>query len=386
LKGLYYANKASVAGLKQAVQYFQQAIEQDPSNAQAYAELAQCYADQATFGYAPPDQVLPKAMDAATKALALDDSLADARAALGYAMFAFKMDWSGAESELKRAIEINPGSVDAHYDYAQYLSTQGRFSESIEEGRRAVELDPVSPRIVGIVGYYYQAAGRYDDSVVQFKKALELDSTALWLHCMLGWTYALQKAYPQAIAEHEALGTEIYPVTAENQFLAAGLGWIYALAGRRDDALKVLTQLEELDKHTFVDPYNVAMVYAALGDKDRAFTALDRAYSHSTSGSFLKSDPFWRNTISSDPRFAAILRRMGLPAEQPEHSGAPEAAKARRIGKSKSWVCELTFAESSAVFESILERSAPRAQTLLTLEMGSEGSAESTVFTPNAEV
>ena len=176
VKGLYHANKASAEGLNQAVRYFQQSIEQDPSNAPAYAELAQCYADLATFAYAPPTEVLPKAMDAATKALALDDSLADAHAALGYAKFAYKMDWAAAEAELKRAIELNPGSVDAHYDYAQYLSTQGRFADSIAESRRAQELDPVSPRVIGLLGYYYLAAGRYDDSVAQFKKALELGS------------------------------------------------------------------------------------------------------------------------------------------------------------------------------------------------------------------
>jgi tetratricopeptide (TPR) repeat protein len=312
VKGLYYANKASAEGLKQAVGYFQQSVEQDPSNAPAYAELAQCYTDLATFAYAPPTEVLPKAMDAATKALALDDSLADAHAALGYAKFAYNMDWAAAEAELKRAIELNPGSVDAHYDYAQYLATQGRFAESIAEGRRAQELDPVSPRIVGIIGYYYQAAGLYDDSVAQFKKALELDPTSLWLHCMLGWTYARQGAYAQAIAENEEMGAEVSAVTAENQLLAAGLGWIYALSGRRSDALKVLAQLKELDKHAFVDQYNVAIVYVGLGDKGQAFVALDRAYSHPTSGVFLKSDPFW-NTMSSDPRYAALLRRMGLP-------------------------------------------------------------------------
>jgi eukaryotic-like serine/threonine-protein kinase len=312
VKGLYHANKASAEGLNQAVRYFQQSIEQDPSNAPAYAELAQCYADLATFAYAPPTEVLPKAMDAATKALALDDSLADAHAALGYAKFAYKMDWTAAEAELKRAIELNPGSVDAHYDYAQYLATQGRFEQSIAEGRRAQELDPVSPRVIGILGYYYLAAGRFDDSVAQFKKGLELDPTSLWLHCMLGWTYARQGAYAQAIAESEKMGAEVSPVTAENQFLAAGLGWIYALSGRRSDALKVLAQLKELDKYAFVDQYNIAMVYVGLGDKDQAFAALERAYSHSTSGVFLKSDPFW-NTVSSDPRYAAILRRMGLP-------------------------------------------------------------------------
>jgi serine/threonine protein kinase/tetratricopeptide (TPR) repeat protein len=312
VKGVYHANKASAEGLKRAVEYFQQAIEQDPSNASAYAELAQCYADLGTFAYAPPTEVLPKALDAATKALALDDSLADARAALGYAKFAYKMDWAGAETELKRAIELNPGSVDAHYDYAQYLATQARTEESIREGRRAQELDPVSPRVIGIMGYYYLQAGRYDDSIAQFNRALELDPTALWLHCMLGWTYARQGNFEQAIHENEKMGSELSPVTQENQFLAAGLGWIYALAGRRNDALRVLGQLKELEKDSFVDQYNLAMIYVGLGDKDQAFAALDRAFSHSTSGVFIKADPFW-STVRSDSRYANLLRRMGLP-------------------------------------------------------------------------
>ena len=108
------------------------------------------------------------------------------------------------------------------------------------------------------------------------------------------------------------MGAELSPVTEENQFLAAGLGWIYALAGRRNDSLRVLAQLKELEKDSFVDQYNLAMIYVGLGDKDQAFAALDRAFSHSTSGVFLKSDPFW-STVSSDPRYADLLHRMGLP-------------------------------------------------------------------------
>jgi len=313
LKGLYYANKASAEGLKQSAEYFQQSVEHDSANASAYAGLAQSYADLATFGYAAPADVLPKAMEAAGKALALDDSLADAHAALGYAKFAYNMDWHAAETELKRAIELNSGSVNAHYDYGQYLSTQGRFEESIAEGHRAQELDPVSPRIIGTIGYYYQAAGRYVDSAAQFKKALELDPTSPWLHSMLWWSYARQGAYEQAIKEHEKLGAETWRPTAENQFFAAGLGWIYGLAGRRSDALKVLGQLHELEKHSFVDPYNNAVIYAGLDDRDRAFVELDRAFSsQSNSAPFLKSDPFW-NTMKADPRYAALLRRVGLP-------------------------------------------------------------------------
>ena len=161
--------------------------------------------------------------------------------------------------------------------------------------------------------YYYLAAGRYDDSSRKFKKALELDPTAPWLHCMLGCTYARQEAYEKAINEHEKMGTEVFPVTAENQFFAAGLGWIYALAGRRSDALKVLTQLQELEKHIFVDAYNFAMIHAGMGDKRPGFRgSRSRILALHPSGVFLKSDPFW-NLLRSDPRFTALLRRMGLP-------------------------------------------------------------------------
>jgi tetratricopeptide (TPR) repeat protein len=130
---------------------------------------------------------------------------------------------------------------------------------------------------------------------------------------MLGWSYALQGAYEQAIREHEKLGAETWRPTSENQFFAAGLGWIYGLADRRSDALKVLGQFQELEQHSFVDPYNKAVIYAGLGDNDRAFAELDRAFSsQSNSAPFLKSDPFWNN-VKKDPRYAALLRRVGLP-------------------------------------------------------------------------
>jgi TolB-like protein/Flp pilus assembly protein TadD len=314
LKGRYYADKASLEGLKRGVEYFQQAIQQDPSNALAYAALAQCYADIGGFAYVPPDEVFPQANDAAVKALVLDDSLADAHAALGYVKFAYNRDWSGAEAEFKQAIQLNPGSVDASYGYAQLLNIQGRSEESLARDRRAQELDPVSPRIVGLMGAHYLAAGRYVDSISQLKRALELDPAVPWLHSMLSWAYVRQGEYAQAIAENEKMGAAVYPVSAENQLFAAGLGWIYALAGRRSDALKVLTQLKELNKHAFVDHYNLAMVYAGLGDKDQAFAALERAYEqHSTNLAFLKADPFWNDAVRSDPRYKDLLRRMGLP-------------------------------------------------------------------------
>ncbi|HYL83951.1 MAG TPA: protein kinase, partial [Candidatus Angelobacter sp.] len=169
LKGRYYRNKASAEGLKKGVEYFQQAIEKDPGNALVYAGLADCYTDLGTGVYLPPKEAYPKAKAAALKALEIDESLAEARAALGYTKFAYDWDWSGAEAELKRAIELNPNSVDVHRAYSEYLNVRGRSDESLAEDRRALELDPLSPRIVGFMAYHYFAAGRYDDSIAQFK-------------------------------------------------------------------------------------------------------------------------------------------------------------------------------------------------------------------------
>jgi tetratricopeptide (TPR) repeat protein len=215
--------------------------------------------------------------------------------------------------ELKRAIELNPNSVNVHYAYSQFLITRGRNDEGFAEDRRALSLDPLSPRTLGITGYHYLSAGKYNDSLAQFKKALELDPSLAWLHSMVSWVYTRQGEYAQAIAESESLGAQIRPVTTENQFLAAALGWEYALAGRRDDAGKVLRQLKELEAHDSADHYNIAIVYLGLGEKDQAFKSLERAYEQrSGSMAFLKSDPFW-NDVLSDPRYHALLLRIGLP-------------------------------------------------------------------------
>ncbi len=313
LKGRFYENKASLEGLKKGVEYLQQAIEKDPGNALAYAELADCYTDLGTYAYLPGKEVFPKAKAAALKALEIDDSLAEAHAALGYAKFGYDLDWSGAEVEFKRAIELNPNSVNIHYAYSQFLIASGRNDEGLAEDRQALSLDPLSPKTMGIMGYHYLSAGKYDDSITQFKKALELDPSLPWLHSMLSWTYTRQGAYAQAIAENESMGTQVYPATRENQLLSASLGWEYALAGRRSDAGKVLRQLKALEAHDDADYYNLAIVYLALGDKDQSFKALERAFEqHTGSMAFLKSDPFWKD-VRSEPRYQDLLRRIGLP-------------------------------------------------------------------------
>ena len=312
LKGRYYSNKANIEGLKKSVEYFQQAIEKDPGNALAYAGLANSYGTLGIFANLQSKDAFPKAKAAALKALEIDSSLAEARAALGITKYVYDWDWSGADTELRRAVDLNPSSVDARRTYAQYLTVRGRLDEGLAEDKRTLELDPLSPQVTGTMGYHYLAARQYDDSITLYKKAMELDPGLDWVHAQLSWAYGAKGDYAQAIEENKKAGTQVDPISPENQLNAAALGWIYALAGRRTDALKVIGQFKELEKRADVDYYNVAVVYAGLGEKDETFEALERAYAQrSGSLAFVNADPFFKD-LRSDPRYKELLRRIGL--------------------------------------------------------------------------
>jgi TolB-like protein/Tfp pilus assembly protein PilF/predicted Ser/Thr protein kinase len=313
LKGRFYWSRSTLEGLQKGIEYFEQAISKDPSNAQAYAGLAGCYNDLGGgLAYLPPKDNFLKAKAAATKALEIDDTLAEAHSELGWVKWEHDWDWSGAEKELKLAIDLKPSSAIAHFRYAEYLITMGRFDEGLAESRRAQDIDPLSARIVGALAYYYLAAHRYDDSVAQFKKAIDLDPHLAWFRAQLGWAYARKGMYAQAIAEHEKLSPQDYAVSPENQVVASGLGWVYGLAGRRNDALHILQRFNELSSRSYVDFYQVGAIYAGLGDKDRAFESLEKGYDERSAGmAYIKADPFW-DELRSDPRYADLLRRMGL--------------------------------------------------------------------------
>jgi len=316
LRGRYHANQTTAAELKKGIEYFQQAIDKDPGYALAYASLADSYsALGGGWQYLPPSDSFPKAKAAAIKALQLDDTLAEAHAALAYAAF-FDWDWSSAEREFKRAIELNPNSALSHNRYAVYLETRGRFNESMAEAQRAQELDPLSPEIVSGLGLVYLSTRRYDESIAQFQKALDLHPNAPVIRASLAWAYAMKRMYPQALAEFDKIADQDKAVAAENQFVASGLGWVYAVSGRRADALKIAKEFRHLSSHAYVDFYLFAGIYAGLADKDEAFRLLEKGYGeHSASMLYLAVDSFWYG-IRSDPRYADLLRRMGLP--QPE--------------------------------------------------------------------
>jgi serine/threonine protein kinase/tetratricopeptide (TPR) repeat protein len=313
LKGRYHANQTTAAELKKGIEYFQQAIDKDPGYALAYAGLADSYsALGGGWQYLPPNDSFPKAKAAAMKALQLDDTLAEAHAALAYAAF-FDWDWPSAEREFKRAIELNPNTALSHNRYAVYLETRGRFNESMAEAQRAQELDPLSPEIVSGLGLVYLSTRRYDESIAQFQKALDLYPNAAVIRASLAWAYAMKRMYPQALAEYDKIPDQDKAVAAENQFVAGGLGWLFAVSGRRADALKIAKEFRDLSSHAYVDFCMSAGIYAGLGDKDEAFRLLEKGYEeHSASITYLAIDGFWYG-MRSDPRYADLLRRIGLP-------------------------------------------------------------------------
>jgi tetratricopeptide (TPR) repeat protein len=264
----------------------------------------------------PPSDSFPKAKAAAMKALELDDTLAEAHAALAYAVLFADWDWPSTEREFKRAIELNPNSALSHSRYAECLKTRLRFNESMAEAQRAQELDPLSPDIVSELGVVHFMARRYDASIVQFQKALDLNPNLPAVHATLALAYAMKRMYPQALAEYDKIADQDKVTAAENQFVVAVLGWLCAVSGRRTDALKIAEEFQDLSVHAYVDSYWPGMIYAGLGDKDAAFRLLEKSYQqHGATMPYLAVDPFWYG-MHSDPRYADLLRRMGLP--QPE--------------------------------------------------------------------
>jgi serine/threonine protein kinase/tetratricopeptide (TPR) repeat protein len=315
LKGRYLGNQGTAAGLKKSVEYFEQAIDQDPGYALAYAGLADSYS---TLGgnwvYLPPKDTIPKAKAAAEKALELDDTLAEAHAALAYAAF-FDWDSSTAEREFKRAIELNPNSALSHEHYSQFLEARLRLNESMAEAKRAQELDPLSP-IASRLGFVYLFMLRYDESIAQFQKAVELYPDVAPIRAGLSWAYAKKQMFPHAISEYDKIPEQEKAVQAENQFVAGSRAWVYAVSGRRNDALKIAQEFKNLSDHAYVDFYWSAAIYAGLGDSDEAFRLLNKAYDqHSVSMPYLAVDVFW-DGFHSDPRYLDLLRRAGLPQPQ----------------------------------------------------------------------
>ncbi len=309
LKGRYHWNRRTGESLKKSIDFFEQAIEKDPNYALAYTGLADAYNVISPYAALPPKEVFPKAKAAATRAVALDDTLAEAHTSLAYVEAAYDRDWPGAEREFKRALDLNPNYANAHYFYALvYLIPMGRLDEAIREMQRAVELDPLSTIINTNLGWAYYFARQYDRAIEQCRKALELDPNLAPPH------RRLMEAYEQKGMFSEAVQEFANAVLWGGGPAAAGeLRGAYASGGAQGYWQKRLDLALVRSRQAYVPPSTIAGLYARLGQKDKAFEWLEKTYSERDEWlRFLKVDPQF-DSLQSDPRFAGMVRRLGLP-------------------------------------------------------------------------
>jgi TolB-like protein/DNA-binding winged helix-turn-helix (wHTH) protein/Tfp pilus assembly protein PilF len=309
LKGRYFWNKRSQDGFRKAIEYYNQAIAKDPNYAQAYAGLADAYVLLGSYGFMPQKEAMPKAKAAAQKALAIDDQLAEAYTSLGLISEQWDWNWREEEKDYKRAIELNPNYSVAHHWYGDtYLVLVGRIDDAIAELRKAHELDPLSSVVATDLAKRLADAHRYDEAVALFQKTLDVDPDFMPARHYLAQAYEQMGRYPDAIAEvkkAKSWETEVY--------MLGQLGHIYALQGRRQEALEIADELQRRSAQRYTDPVYLPKIYAVLGENDAALGWLEKAYEERSVGMLLlRHDPDY-DRLRSDPRFQRLIRLVGLP-------------------------------------------------------------------------
>jgi TolB-like protein/DNA-binding winged helix-turn-helix (wHTH) protein/Flp pilus assembly protein TadD len=303
-----YWNRRTEENLHNAIGFFQSAVNEDPTYAPAYVGLADCYNSLGTemIGALLPLDARRQAEEAASKALEIDNEMAEAHAALGWVKH-YNWDWAAAEQEFKLAIELNPNYAYAHECYASLLTSKGRFEEAIAEANRAQELDPFSLAINAKRGFILENARRYDEAIEQLRRIIAMDQNNYQAHWVLGHTYAASGRFAEAVAASEKAAT-----ISRTPGALGFLGMCYGLAGRKAEANKILNELLDLKRRRYVTPPALANVYIGLGDKDQAFFWLEKAYQdRSNYLAYLKVFPA-DDPLRSDPRIDDLLRRMGL--------------------------------------------------------------------------
>src|SRR5580692_5826300 len=309
LKGRYFWNKRTADGLKAALAYFNQAIEEDPEYAQAYSGLADTYAllGDWQYGVMSFKEALPKAKAAAIKALELDSSLSEAHTSLGYSLRAFDWDFDSAGKEFQRAIEINPGYATAHHWNAMNLGLLGRPKDALVEMRKAENLDPLSLIINADLAEFLLLTHSYDESLKQSRKIIEMDSTFAIGHKQLGDAYLLKQMDKEAVAELQMA----VRLSGGSPICIADLARAYVASGKMNEAVKLLSSLKKSSNTSFTNAPHISMIYASMGDNDQAMHWLEKAYEERFNPSILLRSGF--DPLRSDPRFEELRRRIGLP-------------------------------------------------------------------------
>jgi TolB-like protein/Tfp pilus assembly protein PilF len=309
LQGRYEWNQRSEQGLKRGIEGFERAVDIDPRFAAAYSGLADSYAALGYLSYIAPAEAFPMARNHALKALALDGSLAEPHASLGYVKLYYEWDWSGAETEFRRAIELDTNYAATHQWYSIYLLAAGRGKESFREIQLARERDSLSLPINTDLGFHYYYTRQYDEAVKQLKFVLELKGDFPPAHLWLGRSYQELRRFDDALTEFRQVEEKL----PEWSVAIAARGFVEAAAGHSAEAQQTLVELKRLSGHKFVTSYAVALVYAGLGQNDDAFTWLNRAFDERSHWLvWLRLDPRW-DRLRPDPRFADLVSRMSFP-------------------------------------------------------------------------
>ena len=309
LRGRYFWNKRTPDGIKQAIAEFQQAIERDRHFALGYVGLADCYTGLTFYNFAAPHETMPRAKESAIKALALDNTLAEAHASLAHVLMNYDWNWSEAEKEFRRSIELKPDYGTAHQWYAiHYLTATNRLEKSIQEMKRALELEPASLVMNTFMGATLYYAGRYDEAIDQCRRTVEMDPNFAVAHWHLGLAYEQKQVFDKAIEEFK----KAISLSGGSPLMRAALGRVYAESHKKYEANEMLNELNELAKRQYVSAYEVAKIYVALGNSEQAFQLLAKAYAeHSFHLVNLNVCP-QLNSIRSDPRFRDLVQRIGL--------------------------------------------------------------------------
>jgi eukaryotic-like serine/threonine-protein kinase len=308
LKGRYYVARVGPGDIQKGISYLQEAIAIDPNYALAYVGLANAYRAFALFGERPSSEVFPKSKAAAQKAVELDDSLAEAHAVLGFTIYWYDWDWISSETQIKRALELNPNSADARWVYSALLSNLGRHAEALAEIKRARELDPLNLVINATEGTILIHAGQPDKGLDALQKTLELDPNFFPAHLGASNAYMEKGMYAEAVAELSK-ARKVNPVSTVP--IAFG-GYALAKSGKKAEARAALEELLKLSREHYVPPYHVALLYNGLGERDETLAWLERGLEQRDPKMvFLKVEPKWNN-LRDDPRFQDLLRRVGF--------------------------------------------------------------------------
>jgi TolB-like protein/DNA-binding winged helix-turn-helix (wHTH) protein/Tfp pilus assembly protein PilF len=306
LLGLYLYDKKTEGGIHKAIGYFEQAIAKDPNYAPAYPGLAYCYVTLSTEE--EPKKLLPKAKAAALKALEIDNDLAEAHATLGWIKWVYELDRVGAESELEQALKLNPNSADARYRYARLLADTGRFDEAEIQAKKAIDIDPLSIQYKKGTPYILYLSRRYTEAIAEYRKLIDVAPDFIQTQRELGLAYEQIGRYDEAFSQLQKAFA--MPGNRGRTMVRADLGHLYAVWGKRAEAEQVLAELIKQSEQSYVSAYDIAVIYAGLGETEKAFAWLDKAVEQRSFWlCWLKLDPRL-DKLRPDPRFDNLLRRL----------------------------------------------------------------------------